>query len=83
MFRNYSAAVNSIPGWGVFQVNGDEFVMERWESNSPARQIGTFCEYGKVTSDTTILIDIGPGPSAEYTFRKFSPKPDSTNCFIH
>lgn len=74
--------------WGVFQVNGEEIDFERWYPSEPP--VETFVRSGKILNDTTFLISKSSKPDGSeardvnelYRFKKFSPKPDSTNVFI-
>ncbi|MCK9451808.1 MAG: hypothetical protein M0Q90_08970 [Bacteroidales bacterium] len=75
--------------WGLFMIENDSIVFERWYPSSggpfPAHR-----RSGKILNDTTFLItkSIRSNGKEEqklneiYHFKKFSPKPDSTNVFI-
>ena len=74
--------------WGLFEINGDSIVFERWgilEGGDPVLRFS-----GRILNDTTFIIIRCENPySGEackindlYHFRFFSPKPDSTNMFI-
>lgn len=77
--------------WGVFLINGDNIKKEEWQPSSGAFPVYT--SEGKILNDTTILFTqlyrLQNGQKTglttineTYYFRKFSPKPDSTNEFI-
>lgn len=77
--------------WGIFNIKNDSIVFERWYPSSG----GPFPAYlrsGKILNDTTFVITksfrskIGNEEqqlNETYHFRKFSPKPDSTNIFVN
>lgn len=75
--------------WGIFNINGNQIKFEKWEPSSG----GPFPAYlrtGEILNDTTFKItqlqrSDGTNVSTVndvYHFKKFSPKPDSTNNFI-
>lgn len=74
--------------WGVFQVKNDIIKFERWYPSEGAKE--AYVREGKILNDTTFHItksyrSNGTELSDEnetYHFRKFSPKPDSTNVFV-
>jgi hypothetical protein len=75
--------------WGVYQVSGDSIRFEKWYHGGGApKQV--FVRKGVILNDTTFLITESSRPNGRnrsrkhevYRFRKFSPKPDSTNQFI-
>jgi hypothetical protein len=78
--------------WGVFQIIGNEIKFERWYPSSGG-PLHAYIRSGIILNDTTFLITesyrMQKGIKTEvkkknetYHFRKFSPKPDSTNRFI-
>ena len=88
----YSAIKNDKLFWGVFQVDGDKITFERWypSSGGPTH---AYVRAGKILNDTTFQITesyrMQGGNKTEasakdevYHFKKFSPKPDSTNVFV-
>lgn len=83
-----STFMNTPTNIGLFIINSESIEYETWEAG---RDIITFSNYGKILNDTTFLItkqvnnDSGKSYSEKltYRFRKFSPKPDSTNNFIN
>jgi hypothetical protein len=76
--------------WGVFQVDGNEILFERWYPSSGG-PTPAYIRSGEILNDTTFLItkSVRPKTGEEkelnevYHFREFSPKPDSTNIFIN
>lgn len=91
--RNYP---DSRPNWGVFLVNNEMILIENWEFATGGGAYPTRTLEGKIVDDTTIHFHklIGAYPNNKggekkikaidetYYFRKFSPKPDSTNLCI-
>lgn len=87
---------DSRPFWGVFSVEGSLIEIQHWEFAAGGGAYPTRSLEGTVINDTTILFHnlIGAYPNNKggrkkekaiddtYYFRKFSPKPDSTNTFI-
>jgi hypothetical protein len=78
--------------WGVFQIKGKNIKYERWYPSSGG-PLQSYVLSGIILNDTTFRITesyrmqkgIKTEESKEnetYHFRKFSPKPDSTNRFI-
>ena len=75
-------------GWGVFQIQNDCIVFERWLISEGGHPIGRFS--GNILNDTTFIITKRENPYSGnvyqennlYHFHAFSPKPDSTNVFI-
>jgi len=77
--------------WGVFLIDGEKIKFERWyPSDGP---LEAFIREGQILNDTTFHIKksyrmaTGSKESESskdelYRFKKFSPKPDSTNAFI-
>jgi len=84
----YNMAKNLKYYWGVFTVDGDDIIIERWNPTRIPRRV-TRSE-GKILSDTSFVItrrtqSDRPVVVPEYKvfyFKKFSPKPDSTNSFV-
>lgn len=84
---------NVIYWWGIFNIKEDYIVFEKWNASEPPYKTNT--SEGKVINDTTFIItgeywfidgvktDIPVYGTHEYHFRRFSPKPDSTNTFMH
>ena len=69
--------------WGVFIVKNDTVIVQEWYSNpNYIIQYLTSNYKLKILNDTTLYIGTQNGNSATYHFKKFSPKPDSTNVFI-
>lgn len=75
--------------WGVFIINGNKLLFERWYPNSPG-QPKVYINEGKILNDTTFQITTFYRPDGSkrrekdeiYHFKPFSPKPDSTNNFV-
>ncbi len=74
--------------WGVFNVDEKDITIEMWyPGNGP---LLVYRESGKILNDTTFIINEtsrvdGTEKKIEnqiYSFRKFSPKPDSLNNFL-
>jgi hypothetical protein len=76
-------------GWGVLKVHKNEITYETWVPSSGGG-FPTVKRTGEILSDTTFIINKIYDQSSRkteiektiYRFRKFSPKPDSTNNFI-
>jgi hypothetical protein len=64
--------------WGVFKINTDDLKIEKWDIVSGGK-IPTNIRMYKIENNTTIK---STNSSETYTFREFSPKPDSTNSFV-
>lgn len=75
--------------WGIFQFNGNKIEFERWYPSSGG-PLPSYIRSGEILNDTTFIItkSIRPKTGEEkelneiYRFKRFSPKPDSTNSFI-
>ena len=87
-YNNYSQFIYY---WGLFEINNEKIIYEKWMSTWPPYQAYTY--EGEILNDTTFVITesyrIVNGEITEYEvenktfhFKKFSPKPDSTNSFI-
>ena len=82
--KNYSST--SIPPyfWGVFRIENNEIVIEKWMSGDSFKY-RTHKFGGKIINDTTLLLNnhpyFGIGVDTFY-FYQCSSKPDSTNNFI-
>ena len=77
--------------WGIFKVEGNELLFERWYPSQPP--IKAYIRSGIILNDTTFKINDfygmqeGRKTNVEsrnefYHFKAFSPKPDSTNTYI-
>jgi hypothetical protein len=74
--------------WGVYQIINNEILIERWYPGE--RPYDVFLTKGKILNDTTFILTEFSEPDGSkketinetYRFKKFSPKPDSTNMFI-
>ncbi|HOD25842.1 MAG: hypothetical protein ACOX59_08235 [Bacteroidales bacterium] len=87
---NYKYYKNQKACWGVFIIEDDKILLERWQPFNPFR---AYIKQGEILNDTTFqLTKIYRMVNEEKTdeieineifhFREFSPKPDSTNVFI-
>lgn len=87
---NYEYYKNQKACWGVFIIEDDKILLERWQPFNPFR---AYIKQGEILNDTTFqLTKIYRMVNEEKTdeieineifhFREFSPKPDSTNVFI-
>ena len=75
--------------WGVFIINEESIKIEKWE---PSTGIGlpVYIREGNILNDTTFHITLSYDPKGSnksilnelYHFKKFAPKPDSTNVYI-
>ena len=93
-FRNgtyYESSFDIKHNWGVFVVDSPYIAFERWYPNFPP--LHAYVRAGKIINDTTFVITesyrMVDGQKTEmkdrnetYHFKKFCPKPDSTNSFI-
>ena len=82
----FISKIKSIPGHiGVFQIMYPDIKFETWEART-----ATFSHFGKIVNDTTFIINkqvdnrtnTTYSENLTYRFKKFSPKPDSTNAFV-
>lgn len=76
--------------WGIFEINNDNLIFERWTPSPWPSNPQPAKYYCKIINDTTFKIyssemSYEGNPDVEndtYKFRKFDNKPDSTNNFI-
>ncbi len=90
--KNTESIGRNIYRWGGFSVNRkQEIVFEKWEPSSGGK-VKTCVSRGSVLNDSTFIITEYVNnyyPAKVYSlrdtfhFRPFSPKPDSTNAFVH
>lgn len=74
--------------WGVWRIENNQIIVKKWLSGSGgAYPVGKYI--GEVVDTATIdiaftyqLPPVGNERIKRFKFRKFSPKPDSTNTFI-
>jgi hypothetical protein len=77
--------------WGLFKINGDNITYEKWYPSGTAYK--AYVRTGKIINDSTFNVTesyrVVNGDKTNfgninetYYYRKFSPKPDSTNDFI-
>lgn len=75
--------------WGVFQIDDDAIQYERWYQGDGGLPAGR--SEGNILNDSTFVIHkitmLGSGDESNenivFHFHDYSPKPDSTNSFIH
>lgn len=75
--------------YGICNIEGEQIKIEKWYPSSGGG-LPVFLHAGRITNDTTFVItkSVRPKTGEEkelneiYRFKRFSPKPDSTNSFI-
>jgi hypothetical protein len=75
--------------WGLYHLSKDSISFEQWYHSGGPPKV-TYIKKGIVLNDTTFVITSAErsrggeyyGENTVYHFRKFHPKPDSTNDFI-
>ncbi len=89
--EHYSNAKNSEEYWGNFQISGSSIKFEKWSKD--LSDIYLYVSEGSILNDSTFTITqsyrLEEGKQKNWTsinetyhFKKFSPKPDSTNQFV-
>lgn len=76
-------------GWGLFNIDGNKIMFERWQPRSPGQPV-VYVYEGEILNDSTFRINVFYRLDGSirrevddiYHFKQFSPKPDSTNVFI-
>ncbi len=76
--------------WGLFKVDSNFIEFERWYHSSGSQKI-VYLKSGKIINDTSFQITSskrtdGSDKRSEnkiYYFKKYEPKPDSTNSFVN
>jgi len=74
--------------WGIFKINGNDFLSEQWETPIHGNYFATITLTGEILSDTSFILTKGifsqgiTEMNDKRYFYPFSPKPDSTNNFI-
>jgi len=68
--------------WGVYQIQNNLIHVQRWTSNDAAIQFVVANWTYNIMNDTTLFADFSNGDVRSYHFKRFYPKPDSTNVFI-
>lgn len=76
------------PSWGVFVVDGNKIIIEHWISGEGP--LKSYIKEGSIINDSTFKITSASRQDGSesinleelYSFKKFSPKPDSVNKFI-
>jgi hypothetical protein len=75
--------------WGLYRIDGDSISYEKWYPSGGPPKI-TFVRKGVILNDTTFVMrSVSRSDGTEkdsieeyYYFKRFYPKPDSTNQFI-
>lgn len=75
--------------WGLYKIKGDSIAFEKWYAGSGSPK-PAYIRQGKIINDTTFVITLSKRNNGSeirlknevYHFKKFTPKPDSTNVFI-
>jgi hypothetical protein len=75
--------------WGLYRIDGEGISYEKWYYSGGPPDI-TYIRKGKILNDSTFIITSSERPNGDertqlnelYHFKKFHPKPDSTNDFI-
>jgi len=72
------------PDWSVFQIKNNVINLQGWTENGSdfVRQYVLKDDSYTIINDTTLFYETSKGYKTTYHFKKFSPKPDSTNVFI-
>jgi hypothetical protein len=70
--------------WGVFQLENNTIHVQSWKENGSdfVRQYILDNYTYTIINDTTLFYENSKGYKTNFYFKKFSPKPDSTNVFI-
>lgn len=87
-YSNKGNYKNTQYGWGLWTAEGGHLIIEKWLTGSGGPYpVGRFI--GDIINDTTIDIAFtyqlppkGDEEKKRFLYRKFNPKPDSTNSFI-
>jgi hypothetical protein len=88
---HYNYAKNLKYYWGIFKIEGNELLFERWYPSQPP--LKAYIRSGAILNDTTFIITEfyrmqgGQKTNVEsrnemYHFKVFNLKPDSTNSFV-
>lgn len=67
--------------WGIYRTDGDTIKVNHWLSGTGSFYPAKISE-GEIINPSTIRIPWVNDQLNEFEFRRFSPKPDSTNAFI-
>jgi hypothetical protein len=75
--------------WGIVSIKDSTIKLERWYASEPP--LRSYLKSGKISNDSTFVLTSSTrsdGSDREtinetYHFRKFAPKPDSTNKFVN
>lgn len=84
----YNNGRESKPGWGVYKIAGSDIEIQYWPYSMGCSPIIT--ERGEILNDSTIILSsiessydcVLNEQNKTLYFKKYSPKPDSTNNFI-
>lgn len=70
--------------WGIFYVENDTIFEQTWGQGDFTTQYIVYKRFYKIINDTTLSYNLYKDgrPDSYSHFKKFSPKPDSTNVFI-
>jgi hypothetical protein len=75
--------------WGLFQISDGQIEYEKWYPSEPPMKV--YIKSGIIINDTTFIITSSRNSHGKekrkientiFHFKKFDPKPDSTNTFI-
>lgn len=85
-YANYQ---NNKLKWGIYSIQDSSIVTERWYPSEDYFPV--YSRIGKIVNDSTFSVtqsfrcdgSDSQSENAIYHFKKFSPKPDSTNTFIN
>jgi hypothetical protein len=84
----YSNNKEDLMVWGNFRISNNKFTFERWYPSTNI--LIAYVREGEILNDSTIHISRSfrcdgsdsDGEDATWHFKKFGPKPDSTNQFV-
>lgn len=69
-------ASQNASAWGIYKLEDDRITIEQWVSGNQCCE--TVIRSGVILNDSSFIIN-----NEQFTFKPFSPKPDSTNVFIN
>ena len=79
--NNIAYSQKNKQNWGIFQITDTLINVQMWTQKSGTIQNIIYSFQYLIINDTSLLGSFN-GQSSTYHFKKFSPKPDSTNVFI-
>jgi len=90
MVKNISKIKNKKSNWGIFIIEGNRILHERWQPSFIGYSFIIRRDYGNIENDTTIHFTESYNSETKETFvndyfchfKQFDHKPDSTNTFI-